>query len=315
MSLLIAALLVATPDHIDAEIKLPTVAAFKDAPASSPVLTVNLTKHGEIRLDRAQVAFGDKMLLAGLKKNGLKTGLRTVSLDEFATHLRQARLFYHFRQKRKGKSGYDRVAPGVDESGLTLDIRADREAPLGHVFMLMTIGAEERYYKVRLAALRPDGSTGLIDARRYGVMIEAKPVRKQYVSVSLLATKEQEAQWGRAGATMKVQRATAVICSYAKQSFDWTSTWAKPAGRSAVATWLQAMKRDKKASAVFLGEILASAKVSVQQFASVLALFRSEGYPVVEFFGAVIPTADERKADRLTYPVKNEMRKRFTFGD
>ena len=39
MSLLALALLIAAPDHIDSQIKLPTVATFKDAPESSLVLT------------------------------------------------------------------------------------------------------------------------------------------------------------------------------------------------------------------------------------------------------------------------------------
>ncbi len=309
MSLLVVALLVAAPDHIDSQIKLPTVATFKDAPASSPVLTVNLTKHGEIRVDRAQVALGGRSFLDYLKKDGLKVGLRTISLDELGAHLAVAKRVYHLRQKRKGKSGYDRVAPGVQACGLTLDIRADRDAPLGHVLLLMTICAEVRYYKLRLAAVRPDGTTGLLDARLPVVMGIApiKPVRKQHVAVSLLATKEKEAQWGRAGATTTVQLATAVTCSYAEQSLDWSSTWTKPKGRSAIAAWLRTMKRDKEASVVLVGEIAASDKVPVQQFASVLALFRSEAYAFVDFFATVIPTAKERKLKRIAYPVKNEL--------
>ena len=309
MSLLIAALLVAAPDHIDSQIKLPTVATFKDAPASSPVLTVNLTKHGEIRLDRAQVALGDRSFLDYLKKDGLKVGLRTISMDELSAHLSVAKRVYHLRQKRKGKSGYDRFASGVEMCGLTLDIRADRDAPSRHVLLLMTICAEERYYKLRLAALRPDGSTGLLDASLpvdIGIA-PIKPVRKQHVAVSLLATKEKEAQWGRAGATTRVQLATAVTCSYAKQSLDWSSTWTKPKGRSAIAAWLRTMKRDKEASVVLVGEIAASDKVPVQQFASVLALFRSEAYALVDFYGTAIPTAKERKLKRIAYPVKNEL--------
>ncbi len=316
MSLLIVALLVAAPDHIDSQIKLPTVATFKDAPASSPVLTVNLTKHGEIRLDRAQIAFGDKMFLAVLKKDGFKTGMRTISLDEFASHLAGARRLYNLKQRAKGKSGYDQVSPGVEACGLYLDIRADQDAPLGHVLLLMTVCAEQKYYKVRLAALRPDGTTGLLDARLpvdIGIA-PLKPVRKKHVAVSLLATKEKEAQWGRPDETTKAQVATAVTCSYARESFDWGSAWAKPAGRAALATWLQAMKRDKEGSPVVVGHVLASEKVPVQQFASLLTLFRSQGYAFIDFFGVAIPTREERKAKRLAYPVNNELPERVYWG-
>lgn len=308
MTSIVLALLVAAPDYADAQVKLPTVPTFKDVPASSPVLTVNLTKHGEVRFDSAQIAFGHNGLLAALKRDGLKTGMRSISLNEFGAYLTQAARVYHLNQRAKGKSAYDHVT-GVRVCALTLDIHADRDAPLAHVMLLMTICAEQRYYKLRMAALRPDGTPGTLDARLpiYPARAPAKAVPKQRATVSLLATNEKEAKWGPPGRTATAKIATAVTCRYAQHSFDWNTTWAKPGGHAAVANWVQAMKRAKKPSAALFGEILASQKVPVQHFASVLAVFRSHGYASVDFECDAIPTLEARRATRLDYPVSNEL--------
>ena len=36
--------------------------------------------------------------------------MRTISLDEFASHLAEAKRVYDLNQRAKGKSGYDQVA-------------------------------------------------------------------------------------------------------------------------------------------------------------------------------------------------------------
>jgi len=83
-----------------------------------------------------------------------------VTLYGLAEQLKAAAERYDAKMKERGQRGFEESSPGVPWSKLYVLVRADAAAPWEHVEWILHVLAESRFYKVQLAARRPDLPTG-----------------------------------------------------------------------------------------------------------------------------------------------------------
>lgn len=273
--LLLAALLRAD----DALVRLPPV-AHAGAPPARPRVTIHLTSEGEVRVEAAELHFGDEALKKTMK---VQPGLESVTLDELGTHLDKAKRLYDLVQKVKGGTGYDEVAPGVKASTLHVLVRADEAAPWEHVESLMTICAEQKIYKVHLAARRgpEEVALGLFLPVDRGIQpLPAEP--RTEVRVPLVIRADAES----------------AVFAYLDREHEDLGSFRE---------YLRSSRAGVGADATLIGEIRASRRTPVRHVLAALELFRAEGYEHVHAFSVVIPAPESRRRARLPPPETNRV--------
>jgi biopolymer transport protein ExbD len=105
----------------------------------------------------------DRIILNVDKHGGLlwKSKLRT--LGEIKSILKDQKNLYVKKMKREGKSALEDIGEGRTASKLFVLLRADKDTPWQHVQWLMTVMADEGFYKLQFASskyLGPTDDTG-----------------------------------------------------------------------------------------------------------------------------------------------------------
>jgi len=81
------------------------------------------------------------------------------SLGELKTILADQKVLYQKKMQRAGKDAYEQF-PGGKATKLYVLLRADKDTPWQHVQWLMTIMAQEKYYKLQFASSKFIGGRG-----------------------------------------------------------------------------------------------------------------------------------------------------------
>jgi len=290
--LLWATLVVAAPDLA---IELPEAPnALVKEPKADPAVVIRLTQHGQIVVDPRQFASGEKARQ--------ESGLTQVSLDELAVHLIRMKQAYDLRQKAKGASGVEELGQGVTASRLFAVIRADRRAPWRHVEWIMTICAEQKYYKTRLAVKGAKAEATLdafLPTDRGIRPTPQEPPNEIHVVAVLKGAKEKEVEWGPEGSPVRVRMPTGIQVRFGDREVSKLATlerWVKNGRKAAEGT----------PNTILVGEIQSSSKISVQQVVTPLDWYRAQKYAHVHIWSVPIPTQEIRLMKSLPYPSKDE---------
>jgi hypothetical protein len=195
--------------------------------------------------------------------------------------------------KKTGKSAYAMAPGGARVSRLFLSIDAEPTVPWQHIQWLMTMAAEQKYYKLEVS----DGARRLLATLPVDRGINALPEEPQLtilVSVHAVARHEAAQKWG----DVEVLRPTeirfklgseetgdlAVVSDYVRKA--WKAVKDTPNARVA-------------------GEIKAGHKVPFSKILDLMETFEAAGVARVDFYGTAIPPPELREATRLPYPLKN----------
>jgi len=262
--LLLGAAALSTAD--EPEIRLPKAAQAHSAPAAGAAV-VHLTRDGEIRVDR-------------------DGRLESVSLDQLAGWLRGRRESFEGAAGEKGGSSA--------ASGLTVVLRADRDAPWQHVQWILGACAHEHLAHIELAAEAPGGKEGTlrVDPRADLGRVPKELVR---ISVAILVKNEVLATWGPTQA--KILKPTEIVYKMLDRE----------------APEIEAVRRfirdaHQAASAIagvrIVGEIDAEARIAYADVIAVLDEFHHAGLTDVRFRGVALPPEAQRREPKLSYPGK-----------
>ncbi|MHC4222688.1 MAG: hypothetical protein ACYSUN_01745 [Planctomycetota bacterium] len=280
----------------DPAIELPMAAnAHVREPKVEPAVIIRLTQHGQVMVDPNQFA-------SQKEASRLKSGLTQVSLDGLAVHLIQAKQIYDLRQKAKGASGIEDLGQGNLASRLYVVIWADKRAPWRHVEWILTICAEQKYYKTQLAVKGPKATTTLdafLPIDRGIRPIPREPPNEIHVVALLRGAKEKEVEWGPKEARVRVRVPTGLRVRIGDREVADLAPLEKfiKSGRKAA---------EGTPNTILVGQIQASSKTSVQQVVTPLDWYRAQKYPHVHIWSAPIPTLEIRLMKALPYPAKDE---------
>ncbi|MHC4931364.1 MAG: ExbD/TolR family protein [Planctomycetota bacterium] len=294
-NLMLWATLLAAP--LDPAVELPKAPnAQVKGPKVEPAVVIWLTQHGRVVVDPGQFA-------SQKPPSSVKSSRTPVGLDGLTVHLSRVKRSYDQMQKAKGARGVEVLASGVEASRLFVVIRADRRAPWRHVEWIMTICAEQKFYKTRLAVEGANGTTTL-DAflpKDKGIAPTAQePVNEIHVVAALKGTKEKEVEWGPQGSRVKVRMPTGLQVRFGDREAAELApfeTFVKAGAKAAEGT----------EDTILVGQIRASSKISVQQVVTPLDWFRAQKYPHVHIWSAPIPSGGLRRMKSLPYPEKDEV--------
>lgn len=216
-------------------------------------------------------------------------GWTNATLASLGAFLGRARDEHDAKARKAGKSGYEKLPGKAKVSSLFLSIDADPGTPWQHLQWLMTIAAEQKYWKLELKC----------EKRR---MLACLPVVKPgkgapaevMVPIHVVARMEKATRWGGG----MVMRPTA---------FKYRDGNREVGTLAGLARWVQNGKKtaaEAEKPAVAVGEIQAGNKVPYSEILDVMEVFVKEDVPRVRFHTQV-PMDDMRKLDHLPYPVKN----------
>jgi len=103
----------------------------------------------------------DDRIILNVDKNGaLIWRSEPRSLGEIKSILAAQKILYQKKMKREGKNAYETLKSGAQATKLYVLLRADKDTPWQHVQWLMTVMAQEKYYKLQFAASKFIGGRG-----------------------------------------------------------------------------------------------------------------------------------------------------------
>ncbi|MHC4955094.1 MAG: ExbD/TolR family protein [Planctomycetota bacterium] len=82
------------------------------------------------------------------------------TLGELRSILAAQKILYQKKQKRRGKEAYKVFPNGAKATRLYVLLRADKDTPWQHVQWLMTVMAQEQFYKLQFATSKFIGGKG-----------------------------------------------------------------------------------------------------------------------------------------------------------
>ena len=260
-------------------LELPSSAkAERDSdPKATDRITVELTRHGVIRLDG-----------------------KAVNLNQLGEALKHKAAVHHGIKKAVGESGWEDIPGGGKASKLFLMIRADKQAPWQHVQWLLTEAAMNKYYKIYFVATRADGKPGRVNAflpTDKGVVrraANAEVLTEVMVSVHLVARKERAQKWG----DLEINMPTAFRYKFGDR---------ETADLQAVSKWFGEAKEAAKGvkNGSVTSEIKAGHKVPFGKIVDLIAVYHLAGQKKIQFFGTQITHGSLRKKMRLPYTHSN----------
>ena len=96
----------------------------------------------------------DRIILNVDKHGALIWRSEVRSLGEIKSILAEQKRLYDKKMRRKGKDAYETLKSGGKATRLFVLLRADKDTPWQHVQWLMTIMAQEKYYKLQFASAK-----------------------------------------------------------------------------------------------------------------------------------------------------------------
>ena len=232
-----------------------------------------------------------------LTKNGeVRWKGKAVTLKKLAAGLKEAKRAFDQEMKKTGRSGYEKIGPGVKASSLFALLRVDRDAPWVHVQWLLYTLAAQRIYKTQFAVADGRRLDCWLPTDRGTFRPLAKPVNDVLVSILIQGRKEVEREFGPADRRIKVIVPTAVVYTFDGQSAKLAdmSKWIAPAKAAAAAK-----------NTIVIGEIKAGQKTPFKYVVAVLDRFHADGLRRTQFYGTRIPGPGLREMVALPYPKQN----------
>ncbi len=213
---------------------------------------------------------------------------KDASLDNLAKALAE-------ELQRLGDEGCETLERGLKVSKLFVSIAADPAAPWQHLQWLMTVAAEQKYYKIELS----DGARRMLaylPCDRGIPPKEEEPPKEIIVPIHLMARMEKARKWN----DKQVVAPTTVLYRFGEQDSE---------DPKSVAGWIRKARKaaepELKPGGTLLGEIKAGNKVPFASVFDVMAAFLDEGLPAVSLHSATLPAAEIRALTVLPYPAKN----------
>ncbi len=270
-------------------------------PVTLPVAASGAPDTGEYPDDRVTISVDAKGYVHCQGKQ--------VNLDELGSTLSNLKEVYELDMRANGKSGFERLRGGGLASKLYVLLRADRQTPWQHIQWLMTILAEQKFYKLQLAVRSANDRLAKLDAylpKDEHLPIPREPINEIRVAVHIVAGDEVAAKWGPEGTA--ISKPTLFQYRLGDRTYGTLDHVRK---RIKVAK--MAVRGLPHAKAV--GEIQAGLRVPLQQVVAVLNEFHEQGMKVslmpafaVEdqhLWKSFIPSMDVRKRPYLPYPLEN----------
>ncbi|MHC4849193.1 MAG: ExbD/TolR family protein [Planctomycetota bacterium] len=96
----------------------------------------------------------DRIILNVDKHGALIWRSEVRSLGEVKSILAEQKILYQKKQRRKGKEAFEILKSGGKATRLFVLLRADKDTPWQHVQWLMTVMAQEKYYKLQFASAK-----------------------------------------------------------------------------------------------------------------------------------------------------------------
>lgn len=291
---LLLAALVACGKNAEVPVELP--------PVTLPVAASGAPDPGEYPDDRVTISVDAKGYVHCQGKQ--------VNLDELGSTLSNLKEVYELDMRAKGKSGFERLRGGGLASKLYVLLRADRQTPWQHIQWLMTILAEQKFYKLQLGVRNADDRLAKLDAylrKDEELPIPREPINEIRVAVRIVAGDEVAAEWGPEG--MAISKPTLFQYRLGDRTHGTLDHV-----RKGIEVAKTAVRRLENARAV--GEIQAGLKVPLQQVVAVLNEFHEQGMKVdltpalagedLHLWESFIPSMDVRERRYLPYPLEND---------
>ena len=220
---------------------------------------------------------------------------KDATLDDVGKFLRSFTEEQDREMRKGGKSAYETLPGGAKASRLFVSIDVEPTVPWQNVQWLMTVVAEQRYYRLEVSEGKRRMLVSLpTDA---GSKVEPKdPPAEILISVHAVARAEKEGKWG----DLPVLRPAEVRYKIGN-AHEEASTQADVADYVRKA-W--AAVKDTP-NCTISGEIKAGNKVPFSLVFDLMETFEARGIASMKLFAAQIPSAAVRAAPRLPYPLKN----------
>jgi hypothetical protein len=215
------------------------------------------------------------------------------TLDECGQFLRKFWEDQHREMLNAGESALVLLPDGNHASRLFVSIEVEPTVPCQHVQWLMTVAAEQKYYKLELS----DGARKLLaflPTDRGDPPTLQEPPLELEILVHAVARAEQPAKWGDA----EVMRPTEVRYKCGADEVASIRDVASYAGKA------KAAAKDTPNRRV-VGVIKAGNKVPFSKVLDLMETFEAAKFAGVDFFGVQIPPPKLRGAARLPYPSHN----------
>jgi len=245
-----------------------------------------------------------RRVVVNLNANGEMTiGGAGRSLADFAEILeKQANIRHALEQSGKLKR-----PSGVVGSTMKVLLRLDRDAPWVHAQWLMIMAAENKVYRLQLAAQRvddpkqkqlavPDSYVKAWLPMDTPVVLRRAPA-VHLIRIHVSGRKEELAKFGPAQARRTVHRPTAFVYRIQNNVVALGDDFAK----ALRAELVMAMK----AGMTPIAEIRAQAKIPVGAVMRAIDAVRLQKLEAIQFYGTAIPTRALRRSRILPYPSKS----------
>jgi len=218
---------------------------------------------------------------------------KDATLESLGTFLGNARRAHDDAMRKQASSGYEMIPGGAKASKLFVWIEADPGTPWQHLQWLMTIAAEQKYYKLELS----DGKRRMLvflPIDRGIRPTEEKPPPEIKVAVHVVSRAEKEAKWG----DQTVMRPAKILYRTGIREAD---------SLDAVPKWIAMAKKaaDATKNAVRTGEIRAGHKIPFAKIFDVMECFVDHAWPLVRFFAIATPGPGLRREKRMPFPRNN----------
>jgi hypothetical protein len=246
-----------------------------------------------VRGERDAPALFVRVREAGILQVKVGEEWKDTTLKDLSARLRQFAEEQDRELTKADKSAYTLVPGGMKVSRLFLSIDAEPTAPWQHIQWLMTMAAEQKYYKLELS----DGTRRLLASlpvdRGIRPMAQEPPPAIR-IPVHAVARAETPQKWG----DIEVLRPTEIRF---KMGAEETGALAP------VADFLRKGRKaaEETEGALVSGEIKAGHKVPFSKILDLMETFEAAGVARVDFYGTAIPPPELREATRLPYPLKN----------
>ncbi|MFI5403381.1 MAG: hypothetical protein ACHQ1G_10620 [Planctomycetota bacterium] len=218
---------------------------------------------------------------------------KDTSLKDLAARLKSFAEEQDREMQKSGKSAYETLPGGMKASRLFVSIDAEPTVPWQNIQWVMTIAAEQKYYKLEMS----DSTRRMLAFLPVDRGIRGEPVDPPLelkVLVHVVCRKEIQAKWG----DLQVTRPTEVLYRIGDEETGALGPVCDYVRKA------QAALKDTPNATVY-GEIKAGQKAPFAKVLDVMETFEAAGLTSVNFFSTAIPPAALREAPRLPYPVKN----------
>ena len=233
-----------------------------------------------------------------------------VTLLKLTQGLRDAKREYRRRSALRAKPGEGSSVTQTRARAPYVLLRADAEAPWGHVEWIQTIVAEQKYYCLWYATLRRADEVEQfgkvlvsLPAYRDDEPPRSEPTNELKLTVLIKAEQERPAPWGPAEKRTEVPQPTRFTYQVGSEPTRDLAT-----ARKRVIDFCKGVDHLKPTpDTIVVADIRASDKVHCGYAIAFAALLKAQGIEHVEVFGLSNAPFAALRLDHLPYPTTNDV--------